>query len=66
MLQLKPPIPVWVPARRQAGFAMLVTDYSQEHDRIWTVLLMNGEFWDLPQSQIRGQENVTLGRPRQD
>lgn len=65
MLQLDPPIPVWVSSKGQPGFAVLVTDYSQEHDRVWTVILRDGEFWDLPQSAIRAQENVTLGRPRQ-
>jgi hypothetical protein len=65
MLQLNPAVPVWVPSRSQSGYAVLVTDYSQEHDRIWTVILADGTFWDLRQSEIRAQENLTLGRAAQ-
>ena len=64
MLQLNPPIPVWVPSRSMAGMAMALIDYSQEHDTLWVVALQDGEFWTLRQSEVRAQENCSLGRPR--
>ena len=65
MLQLHPPIPVWVPEKNQPGFALGWIDYSQEHDTLWKVALCDGTVWDLPQSRIRMQENISLGRPPQ-
>jgi hypothetical protein len=59
--QLDPPIPVFTDMG--AGYCVAWIDYSQEHDTIWKVCLnATGEFWDLPQSRVRGQTNISMGR----
>jgi len=62
MLQLVPPIPVWIPAKRQAGMAHVLIDDGIEHDTLWVVIQHDGEIWTYRQADIRGQANVTLGR----
>jgi hypothetical protein len=62
MLQLNPMIPVWVEGKGE-GYAFLVTDYSQEHHKIWSVVCSKtGEIWGVPNPQIRFQWNYSLGR----
>lgn len=70
-LQLVPPIPVWVQAKAGAwptgyGVAILMTDYSQEHHKLWTVAFDNGgQLWDIPQPFVRLQANHSLLRGRE-
>jgi hypothetical protein len=59
-LRLEPPIPVVT--SDGPGFAIIMTDYSQEHDRLWCVILNDGRFGDYRQSSIRAQTNISLGR----
>lgn len=66
MTRLDPPIPVYVLMGLGFGHAYGWTDYTQDHDRLWLVCIAKtGEFWDIPQSQIRGVENFSLGRQPQ-
>lgn len=59
--QLNPSIPVYTP--KGEGYAVMVTDYSSEHNRLWTVILdKDGEVWDFPQSEIRGCWNYSMER----
>ena len=64
MLQLNPPIPLNTP--KGEGIAVLVIDYGPDHDLWWTVILTKGgfagEIWTYPNPQVRGVENLTLGR----
>lgn len=61
MVQLVPAIPV--DTVKGEGYAYAWTDYSQDHDRLWLVCLSsNGEWWDLPQSDIRGMKNISMER----
>ena len=64
LLQLNPPIPLQTP--RGEGSAVLVIDYGPDHDLWWTVILSKGEHagevWTYPNPQVRGVENITLGR----
>lgn len=61
LLQLNPPIPVDTP--KGQGFAFGWLDYGQEHDCLWKVCVTTtGEWWDVPQPQVRGVENVSMGR----
>lgn len=63
MLQLKPHIPV--ETAKGPGFCVGWLDYSQEHDTIWKVCITaTGEYWDLPQSQVRGVQNITMHRQK--
>lgn len=65
MLQLNPMIPLWHVASGQACHAFMALDYSQEHDLMFSVILQNGEIWVCRASELRGQENLTLGRRKQ-
>jgi hypothetical protein len=65
ILQLTPPIPLWHVKSGQACDAIIALDYSVEHDLMFVVILRSGEIWVCRSSELRGQENVTLGRERQ-
>ena len=65
MLQLNPPIPVWLPDLNQSGFALAWIDYSQEHDTLWMIGTQAGMILTLPQSKIRLVENLSLERSAQ-
>lgn len=58
---LQIPIPVNTPKGEGYCFAWL--DYSQEHDTLWKCCINEtGEWWDFPQSQVRGVKNFSLNR----
>ena len=62
LLQLNPPIPVLT--IKGKGMAHVIIDYSQEHDLMWVVFQDDtGECWTWRNSDVRGQGNVTMGRP---
>jgi hypothetical protein len=61
ILQLNPPIPVVT--IKGKGMAHALIDYSQEHDLMWVVFQDDsGECWTWRNSDIRGQDNASLGR----
>jgi hypothetical protein len=63
LLQLDPPLPVYIPARNQTGLAHLVIDYGPESHLIWVIATdAGGEIWSLPNPQVRLQTNFTMGR----
>ena len=62
MLQLNPTIPIVRVSDNIKGYAFLVIDYSQEHDLMFTRAMNNGEIWTLKNSDIRVEQNITLGR----
>lgn len=64
ILQLNPPIPVYVTDIETMGYALGWIDYSQEHNLIWIVALdnLNGEVWLIQNPKIRLQGNYTMGR----
>jgi hypothetical protein len=65
LLQLDPPLPVASVAGRK-GLAHLVIDYGVEHNLVWVVAWDdNRELWCVPNSQLRVQENITFGRPKE-
>jgi hypothetical protein len=62
--QLNPPIPMFVPERDENGLAYGVIDYGIDHSLTWVVFLnRTAEIWCLPNSRVRGIENITAGRP---
>jgi hypothetical protein len=62
ILQLNPPLPVFV-SGRGTGLAHLVIDYGPESHLYWVVALdSGGELWMLPNPDVRLQVNQTLGR----
>ncbi|RYZ65907.1 MAG: hypothetical protein EOP05_09110 [Proteobacteria bacterium] len=63
MLQLNPSIPVETPKGK--GQAVILIDYSTEHDLYWVVFLDESrECWTFNNRDVRIQENFTLGRPK--
>jgi hypothetical protein len=62
MLQLDPTIPIIRISDGMSGFALLVIDYSQEHDLLFTCAMKNGEIWTLSNKEIKMQDNISLGR----
>lgn len=61
MLQLDPPIPVKTP--KGNGYAQILIDYGPDYDLMWVVFQDSGECWTWRNSDIRGVNNITLGRP---
>ncbi len=42
-------------------------DYTEDHNTLWKVCITEtGEFWDLPQSQVRGVQNISMGRMKKN
>lgn len=69
MLRLDPPLPVLIRLGDQwvKAMAHIVIDYGFDHDLIWTCFLDESrECWSAPNANIRAQDNVTAGRPKQD
>ena len=59
--QLNPALPLHTPKGK--GWAHFVLDYSQEHDLLWVVFLNDtGECWTFSNSDIRIDNNYSLGR----
>ena len=51
---------------RGEGLAILVIDYGPDFDLWWTVNVTKGEhageIWTYPNPEVRGVENITMGR----
>ncbi len=61
--QLDPPIPIFAPNHGGAGFCFAWIDYSQEHDTLWRCCITaTAQWWDIPQPEIRGVYNISMGR----
>lgn len=64
MPQLDPMLPLDTP--KGEGFAFWRTDYSQEHDVLYSVIITaTREIWDFPQPLVRGVKNISMGRLRE-
>ena len=44
------------------GRLFLVTEYGSETEKIFTVILYNGEIWEFTNDVIRVTNNITMGR----
>lgn len=62
MLQLHPTIPVYSLDHEQEGYALVILDYSQEHNSLFLVGLDNGEMWWIKQSRLRLCSNYSMDR----
>jgi hypothetical protein len=51
---------------RGRGRIWLVTDYGSEIEKIFTILLHNGEIWEYRNNDIRLTSNITMGRTNSD
>lgn len=62
MIQLNPMVPVYIPRFDMEGYAFLATRNTQEHYLILSVILDNGEIWELSNREVRGCINHTMDR----
>lgn len=62
MLQLNPTLPIIRYSDAMKGYAFMVIDYSQEHHLLFVCAMENGEIWTLNNTEIRIQNNISLGR----
>jgi len=46
-----------------SGEAIIFRDPGPDYDDQWVVLLKTNEIWTFKNSEVRGVENVTEGRP---
>ena len=60
ILELKQQVEVDTPKGR--GRLFLVTEYGSEIEKIFTVILYNGQIWEFTNDVIRATSNITMGR----
>lgn len=44
------------------GRIWLVTEYGSEIEKIFTVILNDGRFWEFRNSELKATSNITMGR----
>ena len=44
------------------GRVFLVTEYGSEIEKVFTIILYNGEIWEFTNNQITATNNITMGR----
>lgn len=49
---------------RGRGRIWLVTEYGSEIEKVFTILLHNGEIWEYKNNDIRLTSNTTMGRSK--
>lgn len=49
---------------RGRGRIWLVTEYGSEIEKLFTILLHNGEIWEYKNNDIRLTSNTTMGRSK--
>lgn len=63
IIQLNPPIPVFVTSKNTSGLAHLMIDYGVEYDLFWVCALDDsGQCWTVNNKYIRFTKNYTLDR----
>lgn len=59
-LELRQQVEVNTPKGK--GRLFLSTEYGSEIEKIFTVILYNGEIWEFANDDIRVTNNITMGR----
>ena len=62
ILQLDPPLWLYVPERQEAGLAHFVERDSVENSLLWTLFMDSGVILTLENERVRPHRNGTLGR----
>lgn len=60
ILELTQHVEVDTPKGR--GRLFLVTDYGTEIEKLFTVILYNGEMWEFTNDKIKATSNITMKR----
>lgn len=64
LLQLNPPLRLYVEGKG-VGTAILVIDYGPDFDLLFTLIMDDtGEVWTERNPNLRGVENLTMGRTK--
>jgi len=53
---------VWVTTPKGNGRLFLVTEYGSEIEKVFTVILDNGEIWEFTNEHVKATNNVTFSR----
>ena len=64
ILELQQQIEVDTPKGR--GRLFLVTEYGREIEKIFTVILYNGQIRECTNNEVTGTPNITMGRSRNE
>jgi hypothetical protein len=63
ILQLNPPIQLYVPERDDFMVAWFLIDYHFDEHLFWVgPMQKTGEIWTLPNPDVRAQPNHSIGR----
>ncbi|MFB5634986.1 MAG: hypothetical protein ACE5SV_09020 [Candidatus Nitrosomaritimum aestuariumsis] len=60
ILELQQQVEVDTPKGR--GRLFLVTEYGTEIEKLFTVILYNGQIWEFTNKEITATSNITMGR----
>ena len=60
ILELKQQVEVDTPKGR--GRLFLVTEYGTEIEKLFTVILYNGQIWEFTTKEVTATSNITMGR----
>ena len=60
ILELKQQVEVNTP--KGCGRLFLVTEYGSEIEKVFTVILYNGQIWEFTNNEITATSNFTMGR----
>ena len=64
VLELQQQIEVDTPKGR--GRLFLVTEYGSEIEKVFTVILYNGQIWEFTNNEVTATPNFTMGRGRNE
>lgn len=53
----------YIPTRNDEGRIIAIVDRGIEDYLFFLVITDSGEFWELPQTEVRATFNITAGRP---
>ena len=62
MLQLNPPIPMYIPEQDIEGWAHFIIDYGPESYVYFVILTDKGEWWTYDNTKVKGCINKTMNR----
>ena len=62
MIIYEPKQMVYVDTPKGSGQIWLVTEYGQEIEKVFTVILESSEIWEFTNRDIKVKENLTMGR----
>jgi len=62
MIIYEPRQMVYVDTPKGSGQIWLVTEYGQEIEKVFTVILESSEIWEFTNRDVKVKDNLTMGR----